>query len=97
MTPNLQPVPTPCKIIAFPLVRRVGKVRDVARKMLTKSTVRHMDSYCEQVTGVLINQMDRLGVPEAEQDEQLGLFWLAVEREAYLNLNRDGRPGGDAA
>ena len=71
----------PCEMKPFPLARRVGKMRDVASKMLTKTTDRHVASYRAQVTDALRINLERLGVDEAEQTEQLGAFWLAVQLE----------------
>lgn len=90
--------PVPCDVIVFPLVKRVGKVRDVAGKMLSKSTDRHAESYRDQVTSALLNHLARVGVPEHEQDEQLGAFWSAVQAEMIRLTYRGGqRPGGSAA
>lgn len=70
-----------CKLIAFPLSRRTGKVRDVARKMIEKSTDRHAAFYQRQVTEALIGQLERIGVPESQQNEQINAFWKKVEIE----------------
>ncbi|MER8653450.1 DUF6074 family protein [Mesorhizobium sp. M0847] len=87
----------PCHVIVFPLVRRIGKVRDVARKMLDKSTDRHAESYRDQVTTGLLGHMTRVGIPEQEQDEQLGAFWSAVDAEMTRLTYRGSRPDGNAA
>ena len=71
----------PCKVIPFPMTNRVGKIRDVASKMLDKATDRHADYYRRQVTEALIAQLDRIGVPEHEQNEQFGAFWQEVQNE----------------
>jgi hypothetical protein len=89
--------PPLCQLIAFPLVRRVGKVRDVAQKMLDKSTDRHADYYRNQVSDALLKHLTRLGLSEREQDEQIGAFWTAVDVEAARLTYRGQRPGGDAA
>jgi hypothetical protein len=73
--------PPACTLMAFPLHRRIGKVRDVASKLLAKTTARHADSYREQVTSALTAQMDRVGVPETQQAGQLVAFWRAVDCE----------------
>jgi hypothetical protein len=91
-----QPPALPCAVFAFPLVRRVGKVRDVARKMAAKRTARHVDTYRDQVTTALLRHLDRIGVPEAEQDEQLGAFWLAVQAEMIRLRYSDHGTGGAA-
>ncbi|KAA1182103.1 hypothetical protein FP026_08430 [Rhizobium tropici] len=84
-----------CKIVLFPMVARVGKVRDVASKMLDKATDRHADYYRRQVTEALISQLDRTGIPENEQDEQLGAFWDAVQNEMIRQCYGSGALGND--
>ncbi|PZV36481.1 DUF6074 family protein [Mesorhizobium kowhaii] len=69
------------KVILFPMVKRVGRIRDVAAKTLAKPTLRAAQSYRDQVTDALIQQMSGAGIGEAEQDEQLGAFWSAVQAE----------------
>ncbi|RUV69094.1 MAG: hypothetical protein EOR30_24120 [Mesorhizobium sp.] len=71
----------PCQVIAFPLIRRMGKIRDVATKMLAKSTDRHAESYRDQVTAALLSHLTRIGVPQAQQGKQLTTFWAAVQTE----------------
>ncbi|RWC23230.1 MAG: hypothetical protein E5V21_22020 [Mesorhizobium sp.] len=71
----------PCQVIAFPLILRVGKIRDVATKMLAKSTDRHAESYRDQVTAALLCHLSRIGIPQGEQDKQLTTFWSAVQTE----------------
>ena len=87
----------PCQVIAFPLVSRVGRIREVAAKVLAKSTDRHAESYRDQVTTGLLGHLGRLGIPEAEQDQQLGQFWSAVEAEIIRQTYQGQRPGGNAA
>ncbi|UCI33220.1 DUF6074 family protein [Mesorhizobium sp. B4-1-4] len=82
-----------CHVIAFPLIRRLGRIREVASKMLTKSTDRHAERYRDQVTTGLLGHMTRLAIPEREQDEQLGAFWSAVQAE-IARLTYGNRPGG---
>lgn len=79
------------------MVKRVGRIRSTAEKMLAKTTERHAESYRDQVTSALLNQLDRLGIPEHEQDEQLGQFWAAVQAEIIRLTYRGQRPGGSAA
>lgn len=87
----------PCRIIVFPLTKRVGRIRTVAEKMLDKPTDRAAAFYRNQVTDALLKSLERAGIPEAEQDEQLGAFWQAVQAE-MIRLNYAGhRTGGDAA
>ncbi|RWL47290.1 MAG: hypothetical protein EOR60_09575 [Mesorhizobium sp.] len=77
-------------MIPFPLTRRIGKIRDVALKMLAKSTDRHSVYYREQVSAGLIGHLERLGIPESRRDEQIRQFWAAVHAE-ILRLNLPGR------
>ncbi|NEJ57500.1 DUF6074 family protein [Rhizobium ruizarguesonis] len=71
----------PCKIVAFPMVARVGKIRDVARKLASKTTDRHADHYVSLITEGLQVQFSKIGIPEHEQDEQIGAFWTKVDQE----------------
>lgn len=73
--------PTPCQIIVFPLTKRVTKVRDVAAKLMEKATDRQAEAYRNQIADALFRHLDRIGVPEDEQDEQVGAFFTAVELE----------------
>jgi hypothetical protein len=90
--------PPTCHLIPFPLVRRIGKVRDVARKMLDKSTDRHADFYRTQVTDALLKHLEKIGLPESEQEEQLSAFWTAVDFEIarlkYRTQRRESRQDG---
>jgi hypothetical protein len=70
-----------CKIIPYPMINRVGKIRDVASKLLDKQTDRHAEYYCKQVTDALIGQFQRIGLSEEQQDEQIGAFWSKVDQE----------------
>ncbi|RWC38329.1 DUF6074 family protein [Mesorhizobium sp.] len=74
--------------IPFPLTRRVGKIRDVATKMMAKSTDRHAESYRDQVTVALLSHLTRIGVPQADQDKQLSTFWAAVQTEVIRQSYR---------
>lgn len=73
--------PTQCQVIAFPLTKRVAKVRDVAAKIMDKSTDRQAEAYRNQVADGLFRHLEKIGIPEDEQDEQVGAFFTAVELE----------------
>lgn len=73
--------PMPCQVIPFPLTRRVAKLRDVAARIMEKSTDRKAEAYRNQVADALFRHLDKMGVPEDEQDEQVGAFFTAVELE----------------
>jgi hypothetical protein len=85
----------PCRIILFPMPARVGRVRDVARKLASKPTERAADYYFSQVSEALVAQLSKIGIPELEQDEQIGAFWSAVNQEvarlSYRGTGNDPR------
>lgn len=83
------------KVIAFPMVKRIGRIRDVAAKRLDKPTDRAAAFYRDQVTDGLLRSLARAGIPE--QDEQIGAFWSAVQGEMIRQTYRGSRPGGSAA
>lgn len=85
-----------CLLIAFPLHRRTGKIRDVARKLLAKNTDRHADSYRRQVTDALDRKLLRLGMEKTQISKQIGSFWRAVDLEISRISYRKQGPGGIA-
>lgn len=98
MQPSLFDWTPPCQIIVFPMAKRVGRIRSTAEKMLAKATERAASSYRDQVTDGILRGLSRAGVPETEQDEQLGAFWEAVQEEMIRQTYYgDQRPGGNAA
>ena len=82
------------QVIVFPMIKRTGRIRDVAAKMLDKRTDRAAAFYREQVTDAMLRSMTRAGIPEVEQDEQIGEFWSAVQAEMIRLTYRGQRPGG---
>lgn len=72
---------TYCQIIPFPLTKRVAKIRDVAAKLMEKTTDRHAEAYRNQVAGGLFKHLAGIGMAEDDQDEQVGAFFTAVELE----------------
>lgn len=86
----------PVQFIPFPLDRQIGRVRDVACKLSTKTTDRHAERYAAQVTDGLVARLQRIGLPETEIDDQVERFWTRVEQEA-VRMSYCGRTGGDAA
>jgi hypothetical protein len=73
----------PCQVVAFPLINRVGRIREVAEKLNAKSLAA-ANFYERQVTEGLLAHLDRLGVDEAEQDRQIACFWDEVCHEAVM-------------
>lgn len=86
----------PRQVIVFPMVRRVGRIRDVATKMLDKPTERAAVHYRGQVTDSLLRGLERAGISEREQDEQVRAFWEAVQAE-MIRLTYSGYGTGGAA
>lgn len=81
-----------CEVINFPLARRLGKIRDVAAKMLDKTTDRHADHYRAQVTEAIQKQMSRAGVDCEITNEEIVAFWAKVHDEMVrLTYQRRGR------
>ena len=87
----------PCRLIAFPMVNRVGKIRDVAGKMLDKTTDRHADHYRSQVNEALVKQFEKIGLAENEIEQQLAGFWLKVGDEMTRLTYQGHGTGGNAA
>lgn len=86
-----------CQFIPFPVVRRIGKIRDVAAKMLQKRSARHAAYYREQVTEALVGQLKKIHLPKDEQGELVEEFWLEVEREVFRQSGgRSSGPDGVA-
>lgn len=89
--------PPACRMLAFPLTRQVGKVRDTARKLAEKQTEKHAEYYRSQVTDGLTKRLARLGVPAEQQSSMIAQFWQAVEIEVARLTYRGSKPGDGAA
>jgi hypothetical protein len=87
----------PRKVIPYPQHRRVGRIRDVAIKMLDKPTERAAAFYREQVTDSLFKGLDRAGIDDDEQVLQLMAFWDAVRAEMDRITHQGHGTGGSAA
>lgn len=88
-----------CIVKAFPLSKRGGKVRDVARKLITKRTEVHIEQYVDQVSIALRRHLARFDIPVDEQERQLSDFWTSVNLEAARishHATRDNNPKGAA-
>jgi hypothetical protein len=90
---NWQP---PCKLIAFPLANRVGRIRHVASKLVDKTTDRHADYYRCQVNEGLVHHLQKLGLSRSSIDRELDRFWHEVDIEVSRQAYRGHRPGGAA-
>ncbi|WP_419694937.1 DUF6074 family protein [Mesorhizobium muleiense] len=82
------------RVIVFPMRRRLGRICDVAHKMLDKPTERAATSYRNQVTDALVKQLGKTGLEEEERDEHIGEFWSAVRVEIDRLTYRNNRPDG---
>lgn len=89
--------PPACTITSFPLNRQKGKIRDVAAKLLDKTTERHAAYYRCQVGEAMARRLTRFGICQHEQERQLAAFWSAVDVEIARLTYRGQRPGGSAA
>lgn len=89
----ISPVKKSAELIPFPLHHRVGKVRDVARKLASKTTERHADYYREQVSDALRGQLTKVGVSIFDQEQQIARFWSEVDREVTRIHFRDSHGG----
>lgn len=85
----------PRQVILFPLIKRVGKVRHTARKLLGKHG-EEADLYWKQVTAANRKHLERVGLPADEIDHQLREFFDAVQGE-LRRLTYCGRGTGGAA
>ncbi|WP_174800976.1 DUF6074 family protein [Martelella limonii] len=86
----------PKKLMVFPLVYRIGKIRDVATKMLDKPTEKSARHYRRQVDEGLTAQLERFGFGDGEIGQQLDLFWQAVEQEMHRQSYEWTNNPGDA-
>ena len=84
----------PAGVVPFPLDRRLGKIRDVAGKLLAKTTDRAVAHYRRQVTDALLVNLRSKRVPEERHADELRRFWLAVDLEVARRLY--GKKGGAA-
>lgn len=75
----------PCRVVVFPMIHRVGKVRRTARILAGK----HGDDahlYWKQVVSSLRKQLHRIDLSDAEVERQVQSFFDAVQAE----MNRMG-------
>ncbi|MET3646138.1 DUF6074 family protein [Phyllobacterium ifriqiyense] len=90
--PSLFDWTPPCRVVPFPLQRRVGKIREVAARSVNKSPSCR-ERYFDQVAGGLFAALARIEVPETAQDEAVGAFFTAVEQELQ-RMSLLGKAGG---
>lgn len=84
-------------LIPFPLSNRVGKIREVACKLLERPTDKAVAYYRKQISDSIKAQFDKIGLPDIERSRQMSSFWTAVEGEMLRqSRNVSNHPGGAA-
>ncbi|WP_157017986.1 DUF6074 family protein [Mesorhizobium xinjiangense] len=68
-------------LVMFPLARRAKEVRAVAAALVAKNSWRTADTYRSRQSDRLFRELAALGLAEDVQDEEVGAFFDAVERE----------------
>lgn len=81
------------QFIAFPLDKRIGKIRDVAGKMLATKTERQADHYRGQVSEALMHRLRTIGIPDEVIADQLAAFWSRVNAEMLRRSYGEHRGG----
>ncbi|MBL0935531.1 MAG: hypothetical protein IBJ07_12375 [Rhizobiaceae bacterium] len=82
-------------IVAFPLTRRIGKIRAVATNLAGKNGSA-AEAYWKQSVATIANQMDRNGVDQDEIRQELREFFHAVQREMVRMAGENRETGGAA-
>lgn len=67
------------RVVSFPLHRRTGEVRRVARALAAIADVDDCDAYRHDLAEEMFASLASLGLSEDEQDEEVGAFFHAVE------------------
>lgn len=79
--------PPECRLIPFPMVNRIGRIRDTAAKMLDKPTEKSAEHYRRFVDEAVTAQLEKIGLHEKEIETERAAFWKAVDgeiaRQAY--------------
>ena len=86
----------PCQVVAFPLAKRMGKVRRVADILVEKRGAA-ATSYWKQTISTIASQMQRAGLDRDVINEELRSFHDAVQRELWRRAGHGQRPRGNAA
>ncbi|RVI06479.1 hypothetical protein CN205_13915 [Sinorhizobium meliloti] len=84
----------PSTVIAFPLVRRVGKIRHTASKLATKHG-EDATLYWKQVVSSQRKHLSRVGLSPEEIDVELRTFFDAVQCQ-MARMVYERQPGGAA-
>lgn len=93
-SPSLNTYQSSAEIMPFPLSARIGKVRDVAGKLLACKSSQHARVYRAQVTEALGVHFRSKRVPTELHAGEIHKFWSAVELEVARRLHHGRLPGG---
>ena len=90
--------PPQVEVIPFPCRARVGKIRRTAQQ-LDENTKRGAEAYWRRTVADMRRQMERAGISAGRIEEELHVFFDAVQRELNRRACSNGasQPGGDAA
>jgi hypothetical protein len=80
-------------VIAFPSQHRIGKIRDVAAKILATKSAKHANYYRDQVGAAMAANLRSKRVAEAAIGGEISRFWRAVDLE-LARLTHGGRRRG---
>ena len=70
-----------CRLIPYPMVNRIGRIRDTAAKMLDKPTEKSAQHYRRQVDEALTGQLSKIGLLGEAIEIERAAFWGAVDAE----------------
>jgi hypothetical protein len=70
-----------CRLIPFPMVNRIGRIRDTAAKMLDKPTEKSAEHYRRQVDEAMTAQLSKIGLLAEVIEVERADFWKAVDAE----------------
>jgi len=76
-----------CRLIPFPMVNRIGRIRDTAAKMLDKPTEKSALHYRRQVDEAIGAQLIKIGLASEAVEKERRSFWLAVDAEMIRRSN----------
>ncbi|WP_412556108.1 DUF6074 family protein [Sinorhizobium meliloti] len=85
-----------CELVPFPLPNRVGKIREVACKLLDRASDKAVAYYRKQISESIDAQFEKIGLPESERRRQITSFWAAVDHEMLKQSHVKNSPGGAA-
>ncbi len=83
----------PCKLIAFPLIKRIGKIRRCA-EVLEGKHGKDAEGYWRQQVRYMAEQLERTGCGPDEVRRQVAEFQQAVQCE-MVRRSYEGQPIGN--